>query len=66
MSCEQKHMKCPCTYDCENRGKCCACLAYHVHKGQFPACFFSEEGEKKYNRNFETLLEDRKRKSDAV
>ena len=61
MSCEQnKSMKCPCTYNCGNHGKCCACLANHVNRNEFPACFFSKEAEKRYDRSFKALKEDRK------
>ena len=28
---------CPNT-ECERHGKCCACVAAHVEKGNFPAC----------------------------
>jgi len=52
-------MKCTCTYICERRGKCCACLAYHVGSGEFPACFFSAAAERKYDRSFAALKRDR-------
>lgn len=51
---------CPCTYPCEHHGKCCACVAYHRADGEFPACFFTKEGEKKYDRSFAMLLKDRR------
>ena len=60
MPCEtNKATVCPCTYLCENRGKCCACVAYHTRDGEFPACFFSEEAEKSYDRSFKALCKDR-------
>ncbi|MCL2630770.1 MAG: hypothetical protein FWD49_04530 [Firmicutes bacterium] len=61
MSCEvsKKHIKCNCTCPCPRRGRCCECLAYHVGRGNFPACFFSTEAEAKHNRSLETLLQDR-------
>ena len=55
-------MKCPCTYSCSRRGKCCACLAYHVPSGEFPACFFSKAGEASYDRSFGALKRDRDKK----
>ena len=62
MTCEHnKAMKCPCTYNCPKHGKCCECLANHVPNGQFPACFFSKEGEAAYDRSFARLLKDRGR-----
>ena len=52
-------IKCNCSMTtCERHGKCCECVANHVGKNNFPACFFSEEAEAK-GRSFEILLEDR-------
>ena len=62
MGCENnKSMKCPCTYSCDNHGKCCACVVHHQRGGEFPACFFSTKMEKTYDRGFHALIEDRKR-----
>ena len=33
---------CTCTYACPRHGHCCACIAYHRDRGQFPACLFSK------------------------
>jgi len=52
-------MVCPCTCACGNHGKCCACVANHAKRGQFPACFFSAAGEKLYDRSYEALIKDR-------
>ena len=61
MACEHNvAMECPCTYACKNNGKCCACIAAHAPRGQFPACFYSKEAEKSYDRSYAALLEDRK------
>ena len=61
MPCEHnKSMKCPCTYNCSLRGKCCACVAAHAGNGEFPACFFSKDAERSYDRSFSALLKDRK------
>jgi hypothetical protein len=60
MSCENnKSMKCPCTYSCGKHGKCCECVAYHMRSGEFPACFFSKEVERSYDRSFSALMKDR-------
>ena len=60
MSCEMnKAMECPCTYTCERNGQCCACVANHLNKGGFPACFFSKEGEALHDRSYEALQKDR-------
>jgi hypothetical protein len=34
-------------------------VAYHSKGGEFPACFFSEEAEKSYDRSFRALAKDR-------
>jgi len=63
MSCkENTTMKCNCTYSCPRRGKCCECLAYHTKSGEFPACFFTKEGEASYDRSFAQLIKDRNSK----
>jgi hypothetical protein len=49
---------CTCTYDCEKRGKCCQCVAYHRGMKQLPGCFFSKEGEKTYDRSVRKFLEE--------
>jgi len=60
MSCPHNtSMECPCTYSCANHGKCCACLASHQKSGEFPACFFSAQAERTYNRSYEALKKDR-------
>jgi len=47
---------CRCTYPgCPRHGNCKACLAYHRDNREFPACFFSPEGEKTYDRSWENL-----------
>ncbi|MCL1893359.1 MAG: hypothetical protein FWG02_03840 [Holophagaceae bacterium] len=52
-------IKCPCTYSCPKRGKCCDCVAYHVGSGGFPACFFSKSAEATYDRGYAALKKDR-------
>ena len=62
MSCENnKSMKCPCTYSCPRRGKCCECVAYHLRSNEFPACFFTAEAEATYDRSLSCLMKDRGR-----
>ncbi len=52
--------KCRCTYaSCSRRGNCCQCVAYHRGQGGFPACFFSAETERSYDRSYKNLLRDR-------
>ncbi|MBO4548283.1 MAG: hypothetical protein J5758_03625 [Abditibacteriota bacterium] len=60
MACDNKN-DCPCTYPCANHGKCCECVAYH-RPNEAPACFFSKEAEKTYDRSIRKLAEDRLKK----
>ncbi|HOJ50373.1 MAG TPA: DUF6485 family protein [Spirochaetota bacterium] len=49
-------MTCRCTYPgCTRHGKCKECLEYHREKAEFPACFFTPEGEKTYDRSWKNL-----------
>ncbi len=50
--------KCPCTYDCELKGKCCECLKLHLKDKELPACCFSSETEKTYDRSFKKFIEE--------
>ena len=44
---------CNCTYEpCPRKGICCECIAYHRANKQLPACFFSDEEEKTFDRSF--------------
>ena len=59
MQCKkQENLKdCPCTYpDCLRKGICCQCIKYHLDKREVPACFFSKEGEKTYDRSLENFI----------
>ncbi len=60
MNCNSKQKeKCPCTYSCSHHGKCCECVATHAPYGEFPACFFTKQGEATYDRSFRMLKKDR-------
>jgi hypothetical protein len=62
MTCENNTtIDCNCTYSCSKHGKCCECVAYHRGMGEFPACQFSAEAERRYDRSFEALVRDRGR-----
>ena len=60
MECHQSvnAKKCPCTYDCELKGKCCECLAYHLKNKELPACCFTKETEKTYDRSFKKFVKE--------
>jgi hypothetical protein len=43
---------CPCTYQgCPRHGQCCRCVKHHQENDQLPACYFSVEQEKVYDRS---------------
>ncbi|WP_034608478.1 DUF6485 family protein [Desulfovibrio aminophilus] len=50
---------CNCTYTCDRHGLCCECLHYHRQRGELPACYFTAEEEKTYNRSVEFFLQRR-------
>jgi len=48
--------RCNCTYEpCERKGYCCECIKYHMRMGEAPACFFTKDAEKTYNRSLRYL-----------
>lgn len=58
MSCDNK-TSCSCTYSyCSRKGKCCECISYHKRNNELPACYFSKEGEKTYDRSIENFMKD--------
>ena len=58
MSCNDK-INCTCTYPCDKHGKCCECVEFHRKNEEVPGCFFSEAGEKTYDRSVRNLSVDR-------
>ncbi|MFC1598420.1 DUF6485 family protein [Patescibacteria group bacterium] len=58
MDCQkEKNLKfCNCSYPCEKKGVCCQCLAYHRDRNELPACYFSKEKEKTYDRSIDNYL----------
>lgn len=49
--------RCNCTYEpCSRKGICCECVAYHRAMNQLPACFFSAEAERTYDRSFRKFI----------
>ena len=55
---QQKNLeKCNCTYEtCERKGICCECISYHRDMGQLPACYFTPEVERTYDRSIARFL----------
>jgi len=53
---------CPCTYEpCSRKGKCCECVSYHRQNDELPACYFSPEVERTYDRSVARFVAARKR-----
>jgi hypothetical protein len=50
---QEKNLRdCNCTYEpCSRKGICCECIAYHRNAGELPACYFSKEVERTYDRS---------------
>jgi len=43
---------CNCTYEpCSKKGICCECIRYHLGLGELPACLFTDEQERTYDRS---------------
>ncbi len=56
---EENLKSCPCTYlSCSRRGMCCECIRHHREADELPACYFSPEIEKTYDRSIEKFIED--------
>lgn len=66
MNCQkEKNLKdCPCSYpSCPRKGICCECIRHHRENNELPACYFSEEAEKSYDRSIEKFIEDIRKQS---
>jgi hypothetical protein len=51
---EKNKKNCNCTYEpCSRKGACCACLQYHLKNRELPACCFSADAERTFDRSFE-------------
>ena len=63
MECQRENnlKTCPCTYPgCPRKGLCCECIKHHREAKELPACYFSAEAEKTYDRSIEKFIEDYK------
>jgi pyrimidine deaminase RibD-like protein len=48
---------CNCTYEpCSRKGRCCECIQYHLRSKELPACVFSSEDERTYDRSFRRFI----------
>lgn len=51
---EKNLASCNCSYSpCSRKGVCCDCISYHLKMRQLPACCFTNDAEKTYDRSFE-------------
>lgn len=50
--------ECACTFEpCERKGLCCECLRYHRERRELPACYFTPEVERTYDRSIAIFLQ---------
>jgi hypothetical protein len=48
---------CPCTYPCSRKGACCECIRSHwFSRRELPACFFTPEAERTFDRSLDHFL----------
>jgi len=54
---EKNLESCRCTYPgCPHHGICCLCVRNHRDRGELPGCFFTEEGERTWDRSVRNYL----------
>lgn len=59
---EENLADCSCIYPgCPRKGKCCECIKHHKRKGELPACYFSKEKEKAYDRSIDNFINEWKK-----
>jgi hypothetical protein len=64
MECNLKASRqgCNCTYEpCSRKGKCCECITFHRASDELPACYFTPEVERTYDRSVARFIASRKR-----
>ncbi|MCD6501016.1 hypothetical protein J7L01_00280 [bacterium] len=65
MDCDRKEINlenCNCTYPCDKKGRCCECIEYHRKRGELPACYFTADEERTFDRTIEYFVRCRSRK----
>jgi hypothetical protein len=63
MECNLKanRQSCNCTYEpCSRKGKCCECISFHRGNDELPACYFTPEVERSYDRSVARFVASRK------
>jgi len=59
---KQNMKNCNCSYNpCSRKGKCCECIAFHKNSGELPACFFTKEYERTYDRSVENFIKQQEK-----
>ena len=54
---EKNKTRCNCTYElCPRKNKCCECMHYHRQNEELPACYFTKEFERTYDRSISNFL----------
>ncbi|MBN1865689.1 hypothetical protein JW916_00200 [Candidatus Sumerlaeota bacterium] len=54
---DRNKKRCNCTYEpCSRKGICCECVEYHRSMGELPACFFSDDVERTYDRSISRFV----------
>ncbi|RJO65688.1 MAG: hypothetical protein C4540_00175 [Candidatus Omnitrophota bacterium] len=57
----QNRANCNCSYEpCSRKGICCECVSYHRTQNQLPACYFSAEFERTYDRSVKNFIKANK------
>lgn len=52
---------CNCSYEpCSRKGYCCQCIAYHRRIGELPACYFTADEERTYDRSITFFAQQRR------
>ena len=50
--------RCNCSYEpCSRKGRCCECIAYHRRLDELPACLFTDQQERTYNRSISYFVQ---------
>ena len=58
---EKNLTRCNCSYTpCSRKGICCECIFYHRQNNELPACYFSKEFERTYDRSIKNFIKDKK------
>ena len=63
MECKKRNnlKNCNCSYEpCSRKGLCCECIQYHLKNDEVPACFFSDDVERTYDRSMENFIKSYK------